>query len=387
MLTSTAALYIHIPYCVTICSYCDFDRQAHGFELIPRYLEAVEQEIGQQPRAELHSVFFGGGTPSLLEPRQVARVLEVVARHFALAAEAETTLEANPDDLTEDQVRGFRTAGVNRLSLGVQSFHDPTLRLLRRRHSSARAEAAVRAAQAAGMANLSLDLMYGLPGLGLARWRHTLERALVLEPDHLSCYLLTLEPSVPMARWVEQGRVSLPRDEAIARQYELARTLLAERGFEHYELSNWARPGRASRHNLTYWRDEPYLGVGAGAASSWQGQRYKNTPHVQTYLRTALAGQPERVEWEQTPAQTRMQDYLALGLRLREGVDPARFEARFGRQLSEVLGAELEVLIAGGPLEWHAGRLRVAEASLLVTNEILARLQAAVANGAPRLLA
>jgi oxygen-independent coproporphyrinogen-3 oxidase len=220
--------------------------------------------------------------------------------------------------------------------------------------------------------------MYGLPGLDLARWRRTLQRALALEPQHLSCYMLTLEHAVPMARWVEKGRVSLPRDESIARQYELARELLAAHAYEHYEISNWALPGLASRHNLTYWRDEPYLGVGVGAAGSWFGVRHKNTTNVRRYIQSTRAGTTERAELETTPHDEQLQDYLALTLRLREGLDPLAFNARFGLGIVDALGPELAALVQAGHLEWRNERLRVSDASLLLTNEILSRLFSAL---------
>jgi oxygen-independent coproporphyrinogen-3 oxidase len=220
--------------------------------------------------------------------------------------------------------------------------------------------------------------MYGLPELSLPRWRTTLQRALELRPEHLSCYLLTLEPHVPMSRWLEQGRMRLPGELALQHQYQLAREMLSAHGYVHYELSNWALAGRESRHNLTYWRDLPYLGIGAGAASSWRGTRYKNTPHVLAYLTAVEAGQAERIESEETSWPTQVRDYLALALRLREGLDPAIFRSRFRLSLQHVLGEELGLLVRSGHLEWVDGRLRVAEGSLLVTNELLARLSSEV---------
>ncbi|MCC7103724.1 MAG: radical SAM family heme chaperone HemW, partial [Chloroflexi bacterium] len=327
---TTAGLYVHVPWCRSICNYCDFDRQEHAFELVPAYVEALCLDITRQPAAGLHSIFFGGGTPSLLTPEQVGHVLDAARRHFSLEPDAEITLEANPGDLTVASVRGFSAAGVNRLSLGVQSFDDLQLRLLSRRHNSQQAIEAYRAIRAGGIDNISLDLMYGLPGQSVAGWELSVDRALDLGPDHLSCYLLTVDERVPLGRRIARGGLAQPPDDDIAAMYFLARERLAVAGLEHYEISNWARPGRRSRHNLTYWRDEPYLALGSGAAGSWQGRRYKHTPDPALYIRGVQEGQAILVEDDSADPATALLDHLALGLRLGEGLDLDRLEARFG---------------------------------------------------------
>ncbi len=380
----SAGLYVHFPWCVRLCTYCDFDRQESGFERIPRYVDAVCTEIRRQPRVPIHSVFFGGGTPSLMAAAQVRQILDAARERFALLPGAEVTLETNPDDTLGMDFPALRAAGVNRISMGVQSLDDRFLRLLGRRHDAAGARAAVARVRAGGIGNLNLDLMFGLPGQTLEDWRATLEGAIELEPDHCSCYLLTIDERVPLGRDVARGRLRLPDDEALAEQYELARTLLAEAGYEQYEISNWARPGHASRHNLTYWRDEPYLGVGAGAASSWGGRRYKNTPVVRRYLAAIDAGRQDLQECETVDWLTAAQDCIALGLRLREGLDLARFERRFGVALECLAGEELRLLRRAGVLEERDGRLRVADRHLLVTNEVLARLRIAMEGGSVR---
>jgi oxygen-independent coproporphyrinogen-3 oxidase len=305
---------------------------------------------------------------------QVRAVLDAARAALDLRVGAEVTLETNPDDTASMDFAGLRAAGVNRISMGVQSFDDRWLRLLGRRHSAADARRAVERVRAGGVDNLSLDLMFGLPGLDLATWRRTLQDAIALDPQHLSCYLLTVDERVPLGRDVAAGRLSLPGDDDLAAQYELARELLAEAGYEQYEISNWARPGRQSRHNLTYWRDEPYLGVGAGAASSWLGRRTKNTPLVTRYLAAVEAGLRERDEDDAPDQLTAIEDHVALGLRLREGLDPDRFAGRFGMTLEELAGAELSLLLGNGVLERRGDRVRIADRHLLVTNEVLARL-------------
>ncbi len=378
MTDESAGLYVHFPYCVSICPYCDFDRQATGFGAIPRYVEAVALEIGRLEPRRLHSIFFGGGTPSLMEPAQVARLLGAARQRFELLPKCEITLEANPGECTEARLAGFRSAGVNRLSIGVQSLDDRTLELLGRRHSAADARAALRASRAAGFENVNLDVMLGLPGMTVERWLETVDGVVELAPEHLSCYILTVDERVPMGRDVARGRLSLPDDDSVADQYLATGERLAAAGYARYEVSNWARPGRACRHNLTYWRDEPYVGVGAGAAGWIGGLRTKNTPSPRRYITSVAAGAAERVEEERPDRQTHLRDFLALGLRLREGIDPSAFEGRFGRTLVDALGAALGDLLAAGSLEWVDGRLRVSESSILVTNEILLRLDEAL---------
>lgn len=376
--SDSAGLYIHFPWCVRICSYCDFDRQVHRFDLVPTYVEALKREIATLPAAIVHSVFFGGGTPSLLSASQAAAVMEAATCRMRMLVEVEVTLEANPDDTSKMDFAGLLSAGVNRISMGVQCLDDRWLRLLGRRHSAAEAREAVSRVRRGGVRNLNLDLMYGLPGQTVADWKRTLLGALALEPEHLSCYLLTIDESVPLGRDVTRGRLSLPIDDEIGEQYELTRQMLAEDGFEQYEISNWARPGRACRHNLTYWRDEPYLGVGAGAASSWQGRRYKNSPVVQRYLAAVADGRSDLQEDEHPEWLTAVQDYLALALRLRQGLDLDRFAGRFGVSLHSLAGDEIERLRAADVLEEREGHLLLSERYLLVTNEVLARLRAAV---------
>jgi oxygen-independent coproporphyrinogen-3 oxidase len=381
-MADSAGLYIHFPYCVSICSYCDFDRQATGFSSIPRYVASVVAEIRQhahQPRRPIHSIFFGGGTPSLMTPEQVSAILTAASETFDVLPEAEITLEANPGECTEERLGGIRGAGVNRLSIGVQSLDDRTLTALSRRHTADEARAAVAAARAAGFDNLNLDFMLGLAGMTVESWLVTLDAALELRPEHLSCYVLTVDERVPMGRDVARGRLVLPSDDSIADQYLATGERLARAGFEQYEVSNWSRPGHQSRHNLTYWRDEPYIGIGAGAAGWDDGTRYKNTPSPKRYMSSVAAGQADHVEEEQPDLPTRFGDALALGLRLREGVDIDALGARLGLDVRAAVGPVIDDLVSVGCLEWHdtrgGTRLRVTEASILVTSELLVRLE------------
>ena len=276
--------------------------------------------------------------------------------------------------------RASDSAGANRLSFGVQSLDDAFLELLGRRHSSDEARQAATWARQAGFA-FNLDFMFGLPGQSLEHWQRTLEQAVQLQPDHLSCYLLTLDEKVPMGRDVARGRLILPDDDNLAEMYDLTRSYLARAGFEQYEISNWARPGQASRHNLTYWRDGAWIGVGAGAASSYGGRRWKNTPVLERYIASMSAsGVADRVEDERPDRQTQMLDALTLGLRLREGLSLAEFERRFGMAFDDAVGETGDFLEASGFLERDLDRVRIGEQHQLITNEILVHLEEALAD-------
>ena len=264
---------------------------------------------------------------------------------------------------------------ANRLSFGIQSLDDAFLKLLGRRHSSAEARQAAGWARQAGF-NFNLDFMFGLPGQTLAHWQATLDQAVALVPDHLSCYLLTLDERVPMGRDVAAGRLVLPVDDDLAEMYTTTRQRLAQAGYQQYEISNWALPGRASRHNLTYWRDEHWIGVGAGAASSYGGRRWKNSPVLERYIESIEGGGPAVcVEDEQPDCATSMLDFITLGLRLREGISLRAFEARFHVDLLRLAGETGTWLLEMGFLECDGERLRVAAEHQLITNEILVRLK------------
>ena len=379
---TSIALYVHFPFCLSICPYCDFDRQATGFDRIDVYLHTVARELEAYAgeRQTVHSVFFGGGTPSLMMPAQVERLLDGAHAAFDIQPDAEITLECNPGDADLDTLRGFRAAGANRLSFGVQSLDDAFLKLLGRRHTSLQARQSAAWARQAGF-RFNLDFMFGLPGQSLGHWRRTLDQALELQPDHLSCYLLTLDERVPMGRDVARGRLVLPVDDVLAEMYAATRERLAAAGYEQYEISNWARPGQASRHNLTYWRDGAWIGVGAGAASSYGGRRWKNTPVLERYIASMRdQGVAARVEDERPDRLTQLVDTLTLGLRLREGIALDGFAERFSLDVLDALGATGEWLLEAGFLRLESGRLRVAAEHQLITNEILVRLEEPLAD-------
>jgi oxygen-independent coproporphyrinogen-3 oxidase len=334
--------------------------------------------MGQYHDQEVHSIFFGGGTPSLMRPSQVACVLEAIGTRWAVRPDAEVTVECNPGDADLEKLRAFRRAGVNRLSIGVQSLDDRYLELLGRRHSAETAREAAGWARQAGF-NFNLDFMFGLPDQTLEHWDSTLQQAIREEPNHLSCYLLTVDERVPLGRDVARGRLTLPEDDDLAAMYDLTRSRLASAGYRQYEISNWAKPGRACRHNLTYWRDEAWIGLGAGAASSYGGRRWKNSPALERYIGSVEAtGIAASVEDEQPDLATRMLDFLSLGLRLREGVSLATFRERFGHEALAVLGETGDWLLQTGLLSLRDDRLQLDAERQFVINEILVRIDQAV---------
>ena len=383
------SLYLHIPFCTAKCGYCDFNSYAGLDHLVPEYTPALVQELGLWAPAarafEVQTVFFGGGTPSLSSIADMQALSEAIRERYALAPEAEWTLEANPTELTAEHLAGLRGIGFNRLSVGVQSLHDDELAQLDRQHSGARALEAVGSARAAGFENVNVDLIFGLIEQPLGRWRQTLEGVLALEPEHLSCYALTIEPGTHLYYRVQKGELPEPDPDVVAYQYEWTRGRLAEAGYEQYEISNWSRPGRTCRHNLVYWRAEPYLGIGAGAHSFFAGQRFANVDSPQRYVELVNASHEQReregggalqqIAGGETPDEATLRaDALILGLRLLEGVSAADFAKRFGTPLREAFGPAIERHVGLGLLEWSGERLRLSERGLLLANEVFVDL-------------
>jgi oxygen-independent coproporphyrinogen III oxidase len=365
----SVSLYIHIPFCRQRCSYCDFNTYAGQENLIPAYVEALCREINLVARSAgallpVQTIFFGGGTPSLLSSEQIEHILHTITCAFDLQPGLEITLEANPGTVSLPYLRALSGVGVNRLSFGMQSADPSDLHLLDRCHRQSDVEQAVGWARSAGFDNLSLDLIYGLPGQNLARWENTLSAALAFEPEHISLYALTIEPSTPLFQRVQEGLLPEPDDDLAAEMYEFAGDLLAGSGFHQYEVSNWARCSgdgllKACLHNLQYWRNRPYLGFGAGAHGFANGLRTANVNGIEAFVKRCREGQAGR--FPEGPAvqevipvdrRTEMQETMMVGLRLiQEGVSPAAFQERYGVSLVEVFGKEIQGLAARGLLE------------------------------------
>lgn len=375
-------IYIHIPFCAHICPYCDFNTYSGQEALIPRYVEAVKRDIERQaaglPGRIAETIFFGGGTPSLLSPEQVAELVDACRAAMPVAPDAEITLEANPNSVDEAYFAGLRAAGVNRLSLGVQTTSRRGLRVLGRQHEAADAEAAFLAARRAGFDNVSLDLIFGWPGQDLDGWRRDLETVLQwggTGPEHLSLYGLIVEPGTPMADAVARGILAVVDDDAAADLYEAAIEVLERAGFVHYEVANWARTGSlASRHNRIYWRSGDYLGIGAGAHGTIGNRRAMSHLLPRTYIEAVEAGSDPFSNVEELSPETRMGETMMLGLRLlEEGVSDAEFLARHGVALDDVFGPTLAELAEVGMLQRDPDRVRLTHRGLMLANDVCAK--------------
>jgi len=366
--TEDIALYIHIPFCRRRCRYCSFTSYAGRAADVPAYVRALKTEIGKCAGGEsVGSIYFGGGTPSLLTADQLGEILATARSGFSVSPAAEISIEANPGTVDEAFLCGIRKLGVNRLSLGVQSLDDDELKMLGRIHSAAQAEETLSLARKSGFTNVNLDLIYGLPGQSLEEWRDTLEKALALAPEHLSLYALSLESGVPMWQDIEEKRVPAIDPDLAAEQYELAEDILEAGGYRHYEISNWARPGRECRHNLAYWLNRPYLGVGVAAHSSRDGRRYANTSSLDDYLSAFSSGDlPEKALDETISPGLRLAETVILGLRLDSGVATAGISDYHRRTVDEMIGL--------GLMEYADGNVRLTRRGRLLSNEVFWRL-------------
>jgi oxygen-independent coproporphyrinogen-3 oxidase len=366
-------LYVHVPFCSAICNYCNFNRGLFESGLKDRYLSALEQEIRTSPHPGMaaDTIFFGGGTPSLLDPSEIARIIRACRASFDVAADAEITLETNPETSTTARMEGFREAGVNRVSFGVQSFREEELRRLGRIHSAARAREAVGEARAAGIDNVSLDLMMWLPQQTTAHWRQNIETLIEVSPDHASLYLLELYPNAPLKEDMARAGWSLAPDDDAADMYLWSMERLDHAGYEQYEISNVARPGKASRHNLKYWKDGAWIGFGCGAHSTRDGVRWKNAAATDDYVNRVRTDQSVIVERRELTRDMRLEEALFTGLRLSEGIDMDCVGARYGKDVWATFGGALQPALDAGLAVRRGARLRLTREGMLLANEIL----------------
>lgn len=373
-------LYLHVPFCRLVCAYCDFVTVGGRASEIPRYVAAMQAELDSRPApGELQTVYFGGGTPSLLQAAAVADLLSAAKARWQ-ASPFEVTVEANPSSREAPDWAGLHAVGVNRISLGVQSLRDADLQALARGHSAAEAVAAYRAARGAGFGNMSIDLIYGIPGQTIADWGDGLRRAVAMAPEHISLYALQLAlapdewgapPRSGALRW--RRRLSARQDDALAAdQYQLAEELLDVAGYRHYELSSWARPGFESRHNGAYWDRRAYTGIGAGAHSfDGTGRRSWNTRNLDAYLADVEGGRSAQAGSEELDEPTLAFEAIALGLRRIEGVDRAAFTHEFGTDPTVRYAAALATGVGAGLLDVTADRLRLTCSGRLLASEAL----------------
>jgi len=376
------SIYIHYPFCLRKCHYCAFNSTADSSVSPHEYVAGMLGEMELRARTlrggvSAVTLYFGGGTPSLMEPPLAARIIDTAARLFQLEAEAEITLECNPGTVTRDRLAAFRSAGVNRISLGVQSFDDVQLTRIGRVHSAAEARDAFAAARLAGFGNVGIDLIHSLPGQTAVMWERELESACALGPEHLSVYGLTVEEGTPFSLLEHEGRLELPEEEESASMYEHASGFLCGRGYEHYEIANFARPGFRSRHNSGYWERRPCFGFGAGAHSLLPGTEFGvrcgNVEDPSGYLSMLARGDLPVAESRTLDREEAMAERFFLGLRLSEGVELDRFREEFGVSFEERYGAVCADLFAAGLLELRDGFLRLPHGARILSNQVFMR--------------
>lgn len=364
-------LYVHIPFCLKKCYYCDFACYAGQEQHLEAYLDALEHEIRAYPEGlPVRTIYLGGGTPSILSPGQLERLIRAIEGHFRVLPESERTMEANPGTGGADLWRAARELGFTRLSLGVQSFDDDLLRAIGRDHAVADVYRTFAAMRAAGHQSLSLDLIYALPGQTMAQWEASLDAAFALGPEHFSVYGLILEEQTVFGAWHRRGRLALaPEDLEVAMGERLIERMTAA-GYERYEISSWARPGHQALHNRIYWRNEPYVGLGTGAHSYWQGRRYENPRGILAYVR-----RPEPT-WSVTPLQeprAEVEETVFLALRMtQEGLVKERFLERYGMAPAERFPQAFERLLTTGLVEDAGDRYRLTPRGIWLSNEVFA---------------
>jgi oxygen-independent coproporphyrinogen-3 oxidase len=382
-LLETASLYLHVPFCHTRCHYCDFNTYAGLLPLREPYVRALLTEIELAGKAAQHddggrrrtrTIFFGGGTPSLLTVDQIQRLLEACFRAFQVDPDAEITLEANPGTLNQQQLIDLRKTGVNRLSMGAQSFDAHLLKTLGRIHTPKEIVQAIEYARNAGFTSINLDFMFGLPGQTMEHWRTTLEHAIALHPEHLSLYSLIIEEGTPFYTWVHEGRLIPANEDLCADMYEFADQRLREAGYLNYEISNWSLPGHHSRHNLTYWQNLPYIGMGAGAYSSFADSRVSNERHPRAYIEQLKERRLPIVEREEIGKTQAMTETAFLALRTAMGLHLPTFEIRFSQSFAQFVGDRLKIVSEAGLLELKDDWLRLSSHGRLLGNEVFVRL-------------
>ena len=390
------ALYIHVPFCETKCPYCDFNTYSGIEGLIPGYVAALKTELHQWgkllARPAVTSIFFGGGTPSYLPTDDIGDLMGCVRDCFDVQPEAEITLEANPGDVTPDRLRSYLESGLNRLSIGVQSFDDELLKVLGRRHTASEAMTAYHAALEAGFSNVSIDLMYGLPYQDMGTWQATLETAVELSPPHISMYCLTLEGGTPMEQAVALGQTPEPDADLAADMYLAAQDAMREQGYRHYEISNWSKNGPESLHNLAYWRNQPYLGVGPGAHSYLPPYRFSCLKSPRRYidllsgpaakrhaavedgdLLARIRSTPTIEAVETIDRELEMAETMMMGLRLDDGIGVTDFTQRFGKPPVDAYADTIAELESLGLLTAGVDSLRLTHRGRMLGNEVFSR--------------
>ena len=372
---TAAGLYVHIPFCSSRCSYCDFATGLYQSELAERYVAALIEEIrtSRYSGANVDTIYFGGGTPSLLAPSQLDRILVTLSQHFEIDPAAEVTLEINPGSVTREKLEAFRSLGINRASFGAQTFDDRELAKLGRSHTAADALKTFTDLRNAGFENISFDLIAGLPGQTLTGWQRNIKQALDLNPEHLSFYLLEVHSGTPLAEHIRRGLQPVPDDDLAGVMYQWMLDEACEAGYEHYEISNLCRAGFHSRHNVKYWTTEPYYGFGCSAHSyDGRARRWSNHRDVLKYVETIENGGSSVVEEQELSVTDLRAEALFLGMRMMRGVDARRYRESFGVNLYETHAADLDRFRKAGLLEFDGDLIRLTRTGALLSNEVFA---------------
>lgn len=367
-------VYVHIPFCARKCGYCDFHSVVAAPAAIERYLEALSGEIGYWARqiggAACATLYVGGGTPTILSANQLEQLFTKLLTAFNFEPGFEFTVETNPGTLSSDKAKVLAEAGVNRISLGAQAFDNRLLKAIGRIHTVDDVYASVELIRKAGIDNINLDLIEGLPGQTLRRWQETLAKAVELEPAHISCYSLILEENTPFYLAYQEGKLRLPPEGTAAAMFAHTQEYLPQHGYCHYEISNYAKPGREAQHNLIYWRADPYLGLGSGAHGFYNQIRYSSTDDLEQYIQTWLRQHPAFASWEPVSREQAMDEMMFLGLRMVRGVDLHRFYQRFQCSAHDVYGAEIRQLTERGLIEENDGHLRLTKCGRALGNMV-----------------
>lgn len=372
MLTKPTSAYVHIPFCTQICYYCDFSKVFIKNQPVDEYLQALIREFESYDIKKLRTLYIGGGTPTSITAEQLEYLLTNLTKHLDLSVLEEFTIEANPGDLTEDKIEVLKHSAVNRVSLGVQTFNDKHLKQIGRSHNEAQIYSTISNLKKAGFHNISIDLIYALPGQTMEDVKENVAKAIALDIPHLSLYSLILEHHTVFMNKMRRGKLQLPKEDLEAEMFEYIISELEANGFEHYEISNFTKPGFESRHNLMYWDNAEYFGVGAGASGYLNGVRYRNRGPIQHYLKAVAQGNA-RLSEEKLTKDEMMEEELFLGLRKKTGVSIARFEEKFGLSFEERYGQIVRELCQQGLLVLDDKVVRMTKKGLFLGDTVAER--------------
>jgi len=369
-----SGIYIHIPFCKKICYYCDFYfslNLANKLDIVQAICTELElRKHFYSPETVIQTIYFGGGTPSVLTAQEIAKILNSITEFYTVSPEAEITFECNPDDLTLNYCQDLHVLGINRLSIGIQSFHDKDLEVMNRRHNSYEAEAAVLNAKQAGFNNITIDVMYGLPGMTPAEWDYTLSKVAELDVQHISAYALTIEPKTAFSKFVKNGRIKIPKDEGVVQYFERLIEFAKEQGFEHYEISNFAKDGMYSKHNTSYWQQKKYLGVGASAHSFNGEYRMWNISNNRKYIESIMQGIVPNEE-EKLSQIDRYNEYIMTSLRTKWGVNIEYLKKNFEKDYYRTFAEINKKYIAKGLLQEKENSIILTNKGVMLSDAIM----------------